>query len=152
MPADLTRARAAARLAKETASAKIIDARREAAARKALKAAPPKQYVQMPEPTGDAEADSVADLDAVQSGFRSRAKDDASRKALATDTEFWACLCFQTRAQKDAFLAALKIAHLGDKYIDGQEVADVLGVTIPQDRPPYHAKSKVDPVWAGFVD
>lgn len=151
MPVDLTAARAAAAAKKEEARQKIEAARREAEERKALKANPPPQYVEMPENTGDAEADSMADLDAVQAGFRKRAADDASRKALATDTEYWACLCFQTRAQKDAFLAALDLLSIGDKYLDGREVAKKLGVEIPDERPPYHDVTKADPAWTSIV-
>jgi hypothetical protein len=112
---------------------------------------PPPAYVCMPEGSGDIEADSAADLDAVQAGFRARAKRDADRKRLATDSEFWACLCFQTRAQKEAFLAALNLLQLGDKYIDGIDAAKVLGVPLPAGGPPYHDVTKADPTWASLV-
>jgi len=149
---DLTEARAKAAQAKAIAQDKIASARILKDEIKALKKNPPKQYVQMPKQTGDAAVDSAADLDAVQAGFRARAKDESSRKALATDTEYWCALCFQTREQKEAFLRALNLLTLGDKYLDGQRVARVLGVELPSADVPYNTSSKIDPVWSGFVD
>lgn len=150
--ADLTQARETAAKAKREAKGKIEAARRAAEEARFLRANPPAQYVEMPQPTGDVEVDSAADLDAVQAGFRKRATADKSRKHLATDSEYWACLCFQTRAQKDAFLTALNLIQFGDKYLDGREVARALGVSIPDEKPPYHDTAKVDKTWAQFVD
>lgn len=39
------------------------------------------------------------------------------------DSEYWFCVCFQTRAQKDEFLERMKWMDIGDKYLDGLEVA-----------------------------
>lgn len=148
---DLAIARENAKAKKAEAKAKAEAAKREARDKKASRAIKLPIYVNMPEQTGDAEVDSAADLDAVQAGFRARAKDDQSRKALATDTEYWACLCFQTRSQKEAFLKALGLIDLGDKYINGVDAAEILGIRIPDERPPYHDVSKVDKTWAAFV-
>lgn len=49
---------------------------------------------------------------------------------ISNDDEFWVAVCFQSREQKESFLAALKLADLGDKYIDGLQVAQRLGVAI----------------------
>lgn len=149
--ADLNEMRAAAQAKKEEARQKIESAKQAAKQAKALKAKPMPKYVEVPEPTGNAEVDSTADLDAVQAGFRKRAKDEGKRFALATDTEYWACLCFQTREQKEAFLSALNILSLGDKYLDGQEVAKVLGVKIPDADVPYNTSSKRDKAWEEFT-
>lgn len=151
MPHDRDAIRAAAEEKKEAARQKVEMARREAADRKKLKASPPPVLVRMPEPTGDAEADSAAELDAVQAGFRARAKAKADRFALATDSEYWACVCFQTRAQKEAFLAALKLLDLGDKYLDGQLVAERLGVALPAADVPYKPEPRIDPDWLSFT-
>lgn len=149
--ADLNEMRAAAQAKKDEARQKIESAKQAAKQAKALKAKPLPKYVEVPEPTGNAELDSAADLDAVQAGFRKRAKDEGKRFALATDTEYWACLCFQTREQKEAFLAALNLLSLGDKYLDGQEVAKVLGVKIPGADVPYNTSSKRDKAWEEFT-
>lgn len=149
---DIAAVRAAAQAKKEEAKAKILAAKMAAEDAKAVRANPPKQYVTMPAITGDAEVDSAADLGEVERGFRARMKDDSSRKALATDTEYWACLCFQSRAQKDAFLQTLGLLVLGDKYIDGQRAAKMLGIELPSADVPYNTSAKIDPVWSGFVD
>ena len=58
------RNKAAALLAQETAKQKIAAAKRDAEKQKALRKNPPPQLVEMPEPSGDIEVDSAADLDA----------------------------------------------------------------------------------------
>lgn len=138
--------------------AKKAEARQKAeAARRSAQAMilraknPPPKYVDMPEPTGDPQADDASALDAVQAGFRKRAKDEQRRFELVTDSEYWACLCFQTREQKEAFLAAMNLLRFGDKYLDGTLVAKELGVTLPSADVPYNTSAKVDRKWLEFV-
>ena len=111
-----------------------------------------KPLVQMPELTGDAEVDSKADLDAVKKGFRDRLKAENKRKVDATDSEYWFCVCFQSRAQSEAFLREIGWRKFGDKYLDGVKVAKMMGIELPDDEVPYVAEPKIDKVWASFVD
>lgn len=134
-------------IAREKAAA----AKREAEARKLLKKNPPPVLVEHTEQTGNPELDSSADLDAVQQGFRNRAKQESDRFALATDSEYWAAICFQTREQKEAFLSALKLLEFGDKYLDGRLVAERLGVKLPESQVPYKPEPKLDKDWLSFV-
>ena len=83
----------------------------------------------------------------MQQGFRKRAADEGKRFALATDSEYWACICFQTREQKESFLVALDILKFGDRYLDGQAVAKQLGVALPKADVPYKTSAKPDPAW-----
>jgi hypothetical protein len=141
-----------------------IEARREVARQKAEAAKleakakmhalrhPAPEYITPIDETGDPETDCAAELDAIQEGFRKRAKDEGNRFRLATDSEYWAAICFQTREQKEAFLAALGILVHGDKYLDGQIVADKLGITLPEADVPYNTSAKRDKSWAEFVD
>jgi hypothetical protein len=78
--------------------------------------------------TGDLPTDSRAELNAVQQGFRDRAKREEERFRLATDSEYWFVLCFKSREDKDTFLQRAKLFAIGDKYLDGYAVAGVLGV------------------------
>ncbi len=149
---DINKIKAAALLKKDVAKQKIEAAKREAADRKALKANPVPKYITMPEQTGVAEVDAAADLDEVQAGFRKRAADENNRFALATDSEYWTCICFQTREQKETFLAALDILKFGDRYLDGQLVAKQLGVELPRADVPYKTSSKPDPAWVAFLE
>ncbi|WP_216364377.1 hypothetical protein [Pantoea coffeiphila] len=109
------------------------------------------QMVTLPELTGDAEVDSKADLDALQEGFRQRAKAEASRFELTTDSEYWCALCFQTREQKEVFLKALDLFTHGDKYLDGQLVAERLGIKLPEGHVPYKPDGKIVKTWLEFT-
>lgn len=81
--------------------------------------------------TGDPEKDSLLELDGLQAGFRDRMSREQKRFEVVTDSEFWLALCFQDREQKEAFIAALGLLAHGDKYLDGELVAQKLGITIP---------------------
>lgn len=113
---------------------------------------PPPQFVEHAEPLDNMEAQSTQELNELQQGFRNRAKAEAERFDLVTDSEFWCCFCFQSRDQKEAFLAALKLLPLGDKYIDGVRAAKELGIKLPSADVPYNAGEKgVDKKWLEFV-
>lgn len=94
--------------------------------------------------TGDAEVDSKAELTELQQAFRDRKKNEARRFELATDSEYWVALCFQTRAQKETFLKALKLIQYGDKYLDGRLLAEKMGITLTEEEMPYNTSAKVD--------
>jgi hypothetical protein len=83
--------------------------------------------------TGDLATDSAAELDALAKGFRERTKREDERFRLATDSEYWFAVCFKSRADKDAFLAAARLMPVGDKYLDGYAVARTLGIPMPTD-------------------
>jgi len=134
--------------AKEVAAAK----KQLAKQKKALKELPPPMYIEPVKYVGDDEVDDAANLSALKAGFRKRAKDEGRRFALATDTEYWACLCFQTREQKEAFLSALKLLPLGDKYIDGEQAAKILGINLPPADVPYNTSEKINQSWLEFVE
>lgn len=76
------------------------------------------------------EADTKAEFDVMLSAFKDRKSAEAKRFKDATDSEFWFAVCFDSRADKERFLRALKLAALGDKYLDGRKVARVLGVDL----------------------
>ena len=81
--------------------------------------------------TDNVEQDAAAELDALATGFRERRKLEEERFKQATDSEFWAALCFRSREHKDAFIAAAGAARLGDKYVDGHAFAKLLGIDLP---------------------
>ena len=64
------------------------------------------------------------------SGFKGRAQVENQRFLDATDSEYWFAVCFQTREQKEEFLEKLKLMEIGDKYLDGMEVAKALGIEL----------------------
>lgn len=81
--------------------------------------------------TGDRAVDAKAEMSATLKAFAARAKEEKQRFRDATDSEYWFCVCFQTRAQKEAFLKAMKWLAHGDKYLDGTAVAEREGIELP---------------------
>ena len=81
--------------------------------------------------TDNLEADAAAELNAMQKAFKERRGVEDQRFRQATDSEFWIAACFKTREHKEAFLAAVGAARLGDKYIDGHALAKALGIELP---------------------
>ena len=69
--------------------------------------------------TGDIEADAAAELGVVESEFRKRNSGEKARFQKATGSEYWCCLCFQDRAQAQAFAEAIGISVLSISYSIG---------------------------------
>jgi hypothetical protein len=84
------------------------------------------------EQTGDLETDAQAETSALLSGFQDRARQEAARFELATDSEFWFAVYFQSREQKEAFLQLLDWLSEGDKYLNGLALAEKLGLKLPE--------------------
>ncbi|EME52260.1 hypothetical protein [Amycolatopsis decaplanina] len=82
--------------------------------------------------TGDEEDDPRPELGALHRGFRERTALELERMQLATESEYWFCVCFKSQDDKDAFLAAAGLVVIGDKYLDGYATAELLGVTMPE--------------------
>jgi hypothetical protein len=99
--------------------------------------------------TGDLEADAAAELDAVAQGFRDRKDREAERMELATNSDYWLCLCFATQAQRDAFLAATNWRDLGVRYLDGREIARRQGIELPPD--PVWPNARRDTTWDAYA-
>lgn len=68
------------------------------------------------------EETTLEELDEVKKGFRERMKEENKRFRDMCDTEYWCCLCFTSRAQKEEFLKSLGLDP-EEKYIDGREFA-----------------------------
>ena len=73
-------------------------------------------------------------LTALQQKFRESRAQERKRFLKTTDSEYWFCVCFRSREQKDAFLKATgwKIGR-DDKYIDGTKIAALLKIPLPDD-------------------
>jgi hypothetical protein len=99
--------------------------------------------------TGSLEKDAAAELDAVSQGFRDRKAKEAERFELATNSDYWLCLCFATQAQRDAFLAGTGWRDLGLRFLDGREVARRQGVALPPN--PEWPNAKRDASWDAFA-
>ena len=98
--------------------------------------------------TGDPESDSKSELGALKEGFARRAEKENLRRQKATDSEYWVCLCFQTREQAIAFARGAG-GRSQDKYMDGRKVAARLGIPIPIDDIGF-GKPRIDRTFAGL--
>ena len=88
--------------------------------------------------TDDDEVDTAEEFNEVQKSFMARNKAEQERFQLATDSEYWCCLVFQSREQKEQFLRAMRWIVHGDKYIDGVKVAKSLNVDLLSVKVPYN--------------
>lgn len=82
--------------------------------------------------TGKPEADAATEISAALKAIIEQKRAMREVYRTTTDPEFWFAVCFQSRAQKDDFLEATGWAALGDKYIDGLKVAQLMGVPIQE--------------------
>jgi hypothetical protein len=81
--------------------------------------------------TGDAEVDAQAEIDHYRSAlYRAEQEKRDLFRTLLLDTEYYICICFQSRTQKEEFLEKIGWFDLGDKYLDGLKVAERLGIDI----------------------
>lgn len=65
------------------------------------------------------------------SAFKNNSKKEKSRFESNTDSEYWVCLCFQSREQVEEFLEKSGFGDRDEKYIDGEFVAQKLGIKLP---------------------
>lgn len=94
--------------------------------------------------TGDLEEDAQQEVSAALRHVIDHRKSMREDWRITVDTEFWLAICFQSRDQKEEFLQKAGLSHLGDKYLNGLQVAESLGIVIeeiplksrPVDRPP----------------
>ncbi|GAA2658006.1 MULTISPECIES: hypothetical protein [Actinosynnema] len=89
------------------------------------------------------------ELDANAEGFRARAKREEERYRNATDSEYWAAVCFRTAGDLAAFLDAVGVVPVDGRWVHGDELARALGVTyeVPEDGQDA-APPEVDPLAA----
>lgn len=82
--------------------------------------------------TGDIAEDSAHELSALEQGFKDRSKRENDRFRLATDSEYWVAVCFKSREDKEQFLRKAGLFGIGDKYLDGYQVARTLGIELDE--------------------
>ena len=85
-------------------------------------------------------------LNEVEQAFKDRAQAEEKRVLEAVDSEYWICLVFQTRGQKDEFLKACgaDMSVMGDKYIEGPDFAKLIGRPVTPVAVRYNISSKLD--------
>lgn len=92
----------------------------------------PDPYAELGEPTGDLEADTNEEVEALSAafeGFKQRMKQEKSRFEYAVDAGYWTGICFRSSDDLAAFLDALGDINIyRGGHLDGYEVADLLGL------------------------
>jgi hypothetical protein len=71
-------------------------------------------------------------LNEIKNAFRLRREQENKRFLDATDTEYWICLCFQSREQKEEFVEKTGWCQRDEKYLNGVKVARKLGLTLAE--------------------
>jgi len=67
------------------------------------------------------------------------------------DTDYWICICFESRAQKQAFLRASGLEDPEeDKYFSGMALARSMKIPLAEDRRAFHTLS-VNQRWAPYA-
>lgn len=74
------------------------------------------------------EEEAQAEISEALRAFRKDAERASERMLDNTDSGFYICMGFPTRAHKDEFLRKSGIDQAGDRYLDGMEVARILGI------------------------
>lgn len=68
------------------------------------------------------EQDCIEELGEVENSFRERMQNENKRFRDMCDTEYWFCVCFTSRAQKEELLKSIGF-DTDLKYIEGKEFA-----------------------------
>lgn len=80
--------------------------------------------------TGDLQADADAGMSEALREIIERKRHTQERFRVAVDPEYFFCVCFQSREQKDEFLQKAGWEDMGDKYLNGIEVARRLNIPV----------------------
>jgi hypothetical protein len=82
--------------------------------------------------TGDLEQDCRSEASAMKAALRESDRRYYEQRALTTDTEYFACIVFESREQKEIFLREMGWMLHGDKYIDGTALARKYNIKLPK--------------------
>jgi hypothetical protein len=92
--------------------------------------------------TGNAETDSKEEMSAALRAFKEQAKKESQAFSDNTDSEFWCCIVFQSRDQKEAFIKALALVADDGTYIDGVRAAKKLNIQLPPAEPRFYTEEE----------
>jgi hypothetical protein len=78
----------------------------------------------------DLEISADNEMTAIVQQIKEQKKAQQDRFRIARDPDYWCALCFQSHEQRDQFLDIIGWRDLGEKYLNGLEVARRLGVEV----------------------
>lgn len=79
---------------------------------------------------GDIQASADREMSAVEQEIERNRAASAERFRIGSDEGYYCVLCFQTTEQKEEFLTKAGWMDIGDKYLNGLEVAEKLGIEL----------------------
>jgi hypothetical protein len=92
-----------------------------------------------------AEEEGAEEMTEALREFKAASKRENDRFAQATSPEYWFGVYFETKEQRDEFLAFLKaLSLLEDQWINGRKLAEKLGCILKSPRLPRRSY-KIDP-------
>jgi hypothetical protein len=105
----------------------------------------PKKKAQPKEPEQTAEAEGQQEMTEALAAFKQASKRENDRFAQATSPDFWFGVYFETKEQRDEFLAFLKALDLmEEQWVNGRKLAAKLGCVLKSPRLP-RPSFKIDP-------
>lgn len=84
--------------------------------------------------TNDFQSDVNAEADLMKQALREADKRNRVDWLLKNDTEYWFCVVFEDRNQKEQFLTALNWLMMGDKYLDGTLLARQMNIPLKKSK------------------
>jgi hypothetical protein len=96
------------------------------------------------------EIDAREELTDIQKQFKEAAKNERQIFIDNTDSEYFVCLGFQNREQKEEFLKTSGLIKIGDKYLNGIEAAEILGIQL-QSRVYKDPKFNINKKWQNLT-
>ncbi|PIT54537.1 hypothetical protein BHC44_02655 [Snodgrassella alvi] len=99
-----------------------------------------------------ADTEALMQLGELKDGFERVKQMPRQLRQRVMDSEYWCTVCFQTHEQLMAFFNALAIVPCENKYIDGQLLAQKLGIELPPAEVRFRLSNYVDKDFQKLVD
>lgn len=92
--------------------------------------------------TGNVEVDARKELDVTIEEIRATKREKQKAITKTLDTEYWVCLCFQSRQQVEEFMAKCGQPDPTHKYVDGVKFAERIGNPVTPETTPFYEQRK----------
>ncbi|WP_239324247.1 hypothetical protein [Snodgrassella gandavensis] len=99
-----------------------------------------------------ADTEALMQLEELKHEFERAKQMPRQLRQRVMDSEYWCTVCFQTHEQLMVFLNALAILPYENKYIDGQLLAQKLGIELPSGAVRFRLSNYVDKDFQKLVD
>ncbi|MBI0165428.1 hypothetical protein [Snodgrassella sp. M0351] len=90
------------------------------------------------------DADALEQMRELKEEFQQVKKNPAQLRQRVTDSEYWCAVCFQTYEQLMVFLGEITVPVFENKYIDGQLLAQKMGIELPPGKVRFRLPGYID--------